>query len=321
MDIGSKLITLLATVITLTINYFIQLFVYKFAVWERCVSKTDEKFSLVLKLVYSQFVNTAFIYYFVALLNNRTNDDLLSAAGLVYQVSSLITTSGVINIISNLLNTDAILRKLTLWWYYKGKGDKINEFQVHLNQKFQHPEFDISFRYSYYLLQLWTVSFYAYVVPIGVPSMAVIFFFQYWVDKFNLFRRSSLFYQIHFSLSAYIVRMAEFSIFLFAVGMNLFSYKVHHSVTLFNILCLAISLVYLIFVFTLPTQTEKKLFRRYESLETKSYDECVKAGKFQSTFWSRNPVTMLIEEDSVTKRKVVKNEATKSHVFLKGDDI
>ena len=136
MDLGSKAITLLATVITLTINYFIQLFVYKFASWERNVAKTDEKFSLVLKLVYSQFVNTAFIYYFVSLINNKTNDDLLSASGLVYQVSSLITTSGVINIISNLLNTDAILRKLKLWWYYKGKPDKQNEFQVNLNKKF-----------------------------------------------------------------------------------------------------------------------------------------------------------------------------------------
>lgn len=317
MDFGSKLITLLATVITLTINYFIQLFVYKFASWERNVSKTDEKFSLVLKLVFSQFINTAFIYYFVALINNKTNDDLLSASGLIYQVSSLITTSGVINIISNLLNTDAILRRLKLWWYYKGKDDKINEFQVNLNQKFQFPEFDIAFRYAYYLLQLWTVSFYAYVVPIGIPSMAVIFFFQYWVDKFNLFRRSSLLYQIDFSLSAYIIRMAEFSIFIFAIGINLFSYKIHHTVTVFNILSLVVALIYIIVIFTLPTKMEKQIFRKYETLETKSYDECVKAGKFQFTFWTSNPVTMLIDEDTVTKRKVTKNEARKSQVFLK----
>ena len=122
IDVGGQLITIMATIITLAVNYLIQLFVYGFTEWERHQSRTLEKFSLVMKLVISQFINTAFIYYFISLINNRTNDDLLSASGLVYQVSSLITVSGIIQIFNNVVNVGDIIRRLTIWWYYRNSG-------------------------------------------------------------------------------------------------------------------------------------------------------------------------------------------------------
>ena len=119
MNIGSKLITLGATLLTLIINYLLQLAVYEFVEREKHETKTKEKESLIIKLVIVQFINTAFIYYVISLINNKTNDDLMSASGLIYQVSSLITTSGVIQIFMNLVNHPAILRRVMLWWTYK----------------------------------------------------------------------------------------------------------------------------------------------------------------------------------------------------------
>ncbi len=86
----------------------------------------------------SQFINTAFIYYIISLINNKTNDDLMSAAGLIYQISSLITTSGAIQILSNAFNVPAVIRRLTIWWYYKDSGKYIDEYQIHLNKKFEY---------------------------------------------------------------------------------------------------------------------------------------------------------------------------------------
>ena len=43
----------------------------------------------------------------------------MSATGLVYQISSLITTSGMIQIFVNAFNIPAVTRKLLLWCYYK----------------------------------------------------------------------------------------------------------------------------------------------------------------------------------------------------------
>lgn len=176
----------------------------------------------------------------------------MSASGLVYQISSLITTSGVIQIFTNAFNIPAILRRLTLWWMKRDKGQDFQEYQIHLNQKFEYIEFDIAQRYSYYILQLWTVSFYAYIVPIGVPAMMIIFFFQYWVDKFNLFRRSSLFYQIHYSLSRSILKLAEFSVFIFALGIVVFSWKIHHKITPINIVSLVIGVIFAFLSLFLP---------------------------------------------------------------------
>ena len=244
IDIGGQLITIMATVITLAVNYLIQIFVYGFTEWERHQSRTLEKYSLVFKLVISQFINTAFIYYFISLINNRTNDDLLSASGLVYQVSSLITVSGIIQIFNNVLNVGDIIRRLTIWWYYRNSGETVNEYQLHLNKAYEYVEFDIAARYSYYILQLWTVSFYAYVVPIGIPSMAIIFFFQYWADKYNLWRRSSMYYEIHYSLSSSIIRLASMSIFIYAAGSALFSFKIHHSVPPILIVGLVLALIF-----------------------------------------------------------------------------
>ena len=61
--------------------------------------------------------------------------------------------------------------------------------------------------YAFYILMLLTVSFYAYLVPIIVPSIVVIFFIQYWVDKYNLLKRSSLKYHFNFKLTRNIVKV------------------------------------------------------------------------------------------------------------------
>jgi hypothetical protein len=52
-------------------------------------------------------------------------------------------------------------------------------------------------KYTDYLVTLYAVMFYSYLVPITLIAIPLIFFLQYWVDKINLFRRSSL--KFHFS--------------------------------------------------------------------------------------------------------------------------
>lgn len=106
--------------------------------------------------------------------------------------------SGCLQVINNALYYAQILRWIKYVFNYCGKDDEddIQKFQVTLNREVEHCEFDLAQRYSYYLLQLYLVAFYAYAVPIIVPAVIVIFFFQYIVDKYNLFKRSSLFYEL-----------------------------------------------------------------------------------------------------------------------------
>lgn len=39
------------------------------------------------------------------------------------------------------------------------------------------------------------------------------------------------------------------------------------------------------------------------------YDDCVGDGKFGETYWSSNPATMLVDEQSVTGKEMVTNPA------------
>lgn len=158
----------------------------------------NAKSSLCAKLLITQFLNTAMIYLALSLIRDDDENALMSEQGLVYQISTLMVLSGFIQIFNNFINVPAIIRWLTIWWKYRGKSDddEIPKFQVTLNRECENIEFDLAQKYCYYLLQLYMVSFYSYVMPIIVPAVAVIFFFQYWVDKYNLFKKSSLFYEL-----------------------------------------------------------------------------------------------------------------------------
>ena len=45
--------------------------------------------------------------------------------------------------------------------------------------------------YSNYIVFTFVVSFYGFIAPTATPVLIYIFCLQYWVDKYNLFRRYS----------------------------------------------------------------------------------------------------------------------------------
>ena len=89
---------------------------------------------------------------------------------------------------------------------------------------------------------------------------------------------------------------------IYAVGVVVFSiYTTSHPHQL-NVAGLIIASVFVLLSLVLPKRLEKKIFQSYEVLESSTYDECEAEGKFQATYWYRNPATMLVEEGMVTNR-------------------
>lgn len=262
---GTLGVTLITTVVTLLINFGLQTLSYKLTEWEHHQNKSNEKFSLTVKLVITQFLNTALIYFILSVIRQENKTGLMSQEGLVFQVSSLIVTSGVIQIIMNIIDIPAVIRILYIKWFYRGKSDddEINEFQVHLNRTYELVEFDIAQRYSYYILQLWTVSAYVYIVPICGPALIIILTIQYWVDKYNLFKRSSLFFELNYGLSRDILKLSEFSVFLYALGIIVFSAKIFNTVHPLSIVGIAIAFIYICLSWLLPKKYEKRIFQKY----------------------------------------------------------
>ena len=136
-------------------------------------------------------------------------------------------TSGVIQILVNIVYPPDIIRRLKIFYYFFGKKDEdqLNMFQIRINKIYELTEFDIAGRYSYYILQLFTISFYAYLIPIGSLAVGVIICFQYWVDKINMFKRSCNKYNFSYTFSQNIIIVGELSLLIYAIGTLIFSFK------------------------------------------------------------------------------------------------
>jgi hypothetical protein len=93
----------------------------------------------IIKMLSTQFINTAIIYYLISTIKGKP---LMSSTGLVLQISSLLAVSGIMQIGLNLINIPYLSRKWMLWsdynyWDYNASKNKnVNTFQVNLNKAY-----------------------------------------------------------------------------------------------------------------------------------------------------------------------------------------
>ena len=112
----------------------------------------------------------------------------------------------------------------------------------------------------YYLVQIYTAAFYAYLVPVGVISLVFIFSIQYWIDKYKLFNIASLAYDLNFSLTRKLLKLFEGSILAYASGTLLFSMYIQDKLSLFCLLGFVVAFAYTVFISIAPTWIAKRLF-------------------------------------------------------------
>jgi hypothetical protein len=86
----------------------------------------------------------------------------------------------------------------------------------------QDPEFAFVDQYSFYVSMVFLVSFYAVIAPAAVMMLIVIFTIQYWIDKYNLFRRYSCPLDFNIDLTKLVFKAFECSILIFAIGTFIF---------------------------------------------------------------------------------------------------
>jgi hypothetical protein len=279
------------TVVTLVINYILGVIVKILTEYEQHQTKSKFIFSHIVKVVLTQFINTTIIYY---ASSNLTQSPYLSEEGLVVQVSSLFLTSAVIQIALNIINPSAVIVSAKKWLKYRNKTEA-PIFQRDLNQEYERAEFDVVDRYSYYILQIYACSFYAYLVPIATPCLILTLLAQYWVDKYNLFKRSTCKNEMDFFLSRTMLKIFEVSLFVFAFGSFLFSVVLHNRfVNSVNIASLILTGLYTLFIMFAPRHLEKRIFGSYEAIETMAYSECLQKRYFKEQYWTSNPATKFV---------------------------
>jgi hypothetical protein len=133
-----------------------------------------------------------------------------------------------------------------------------------LNEQAQDPEFAFAEQYTFYLVQVLLVSFYAVMVPAGVGILALIFIAQYWLDKYNLFRRFSCPLDFNFFLTRLAWKAFECSLLVFTVGTFIFDMQIRidsePKYKLINLVSVAIAGAYVYFAVFGPDWLERKIF-------------------------------------------------------------
>lgn len=122
------------------------------------------------------------------------------------------------------------------------------------------PAYTYDNTYSYYLQMVYVICFYGYLVPLIIPITIFAFTLQYWVDKYNLFRRFSSPVDLGYYLTRKMWMAFELSLLFRVVGHYVWSYYLHHHPTILshvmNFVCIFLSLVYLVIVYGFEAKAE-----------------------------------------------------------------
>ena len=135
------------------------------------------------------------------------------------------------------------------------EDQSIHLFQIELNRKVQYSPYNFTDAYAYYIIYTFVVSFYGYMVPLATPVLIFFYVLQYWLDKFNLFKRFSSPMDFSNHYTELMVSLFEVSIVFFAVGHFLWDSSVHFDANpgfkVMNILSIVLAVVYVcLFMFS-----------------------------------------------------------------------
>ena len=141
-------------------------------------------------------------------------------------------------------------------------------------------------RTAFYIVQVWTALFYSFIVPMGAFTEIFIFSIYFWVDKYNLFKKSSHNIDYQLFLATSVTRLFELSLLPFTIGNLVFSFYSHGShFHYINFISLGIAGLFSLIVILSSFEGIKRLYRVHDTIENYTYESCIKAGKFQETFW------------------------------------
>lgn len=124
----------------------------------------------------------------------------------------------------------------------------------------QSDEFNLASQYCYYIYMTFLVLFYSLLVPIAVPITLILFILQYWLDKYNLFRRLSSPVDLGYMLVSLILNIFQWFILILAVG-NLYwhmmiSVKLHRVSVVIYVINIIIAILLSVLNWLLPKHAE-----------------------------------------------------------------
>jgi hypothetical protein len=133
------LFVVLLPAITSFVNFAITLAIAKLTDLERHKTKTHRVSSFIVKNLLSRFINTAIIYYILAVLHQDIGP--LTQEGFVMKVMGLVGVSALVQILSELIRPEVLLEFLSNTFSSASAEDEESKklFQIQLNVQAQDP--------------------------------------------------------------------------------------------------------------------------------------------------------------------------------------
>ena len=101
---------------------------------------------------------------------------------------------------------------------------------------------------------MWFTYLYSSLIPVGAPLSFVGFAIYYWVDKYNLLRRSSITNTIESKLPLLAIKLMEMTLFWKPFGEFIFDYQLRNQVLPSTIVMMCVSVVYLLIPWNIVLQ-------------------------------------------------------------------
>ncbi len=100
-------------------------------------------------------------------------------------------------------------------------------------------------RYAEVIKTIWFTFLYATLVPAGTLITLFGLIFYYWIDKYNLLRRSTIKSNISGKLALVSMKLLDFSLILMPIGSIIFDDPIRHTVHWSTIVMSCIGLIYM----------------------------------------------------------------------------
>jgi hypothetical protein len=147
---------------------------------------------------------------------------------------------------------------------------------------------------------MWFTFLYSTIIPIGAIISFFGLIFYYWVDKYNLLRRSTLPIEVQGRLVKFTMKLLDITLILKPIGEIIFDMQVRHgNWTVGSIVMLVIGFFYLIIPMNklLGAINPEKFY-----LEEKTYED-VKS-RFKDTYHSLHPTYVIANRGKISQKLV-----------------
>lgn len=91
---------------------------------------------------------------------------------------------------------------------------------------------------------MWFTYLYITLIPVGGIISCIGLVFYYWVDKYNLLRRSSIHSSVSGDLIHLTLNLLDFTLVLRVIGEIMFDYQTRDGIHTSSWVCLAIAFIY-----------------------------------------------------------------------------